>query len=162
MLLDEAQLLSQSRIDRRKAGGPGGQKRNKTSSTVRITHLPSGISVMAGESRSLKVNQARAVARLRHRLVIRLRLPLPSPFPPQWLVEAMSPGVYVSPRDQRYLPMLQLLLDALDASAYSIRDAAALLGVTAGRLVSLVQADSEALAEVNQRRAEQSLVKLGR
>ena len=38
-------------------GGPGGQKTNKTSSVVRLSHEPSGIAVRVGESRSREENR---------------------------------------------------------------------------------------------------------
>lgn len=38
-------------------GGPGGQKTNKTSSVVRLTHEPSAIAVKVGESRSRETNR---------------------------------------------------------------------------------------------------------
>ena len=38
-------------------GGPGGQKTNKTSSVVRLSHEPSGIAVKCGESRSRETNR---------------------------------------------------------------------------------------------------------
>ena len=37
--------------------GPGGQKTNKTSSVVRLSHEPSGIAVKCGESRSRETNR---------------------------------------------------------------------------------------------------------
>lgn len=38
-------------------GGPGGQKTNKTSSVVRLSHEPSGLAVRCGESRSREDNR---------------------------------------------------------------------------------------------------------
>ena len=38
-------------------GGPGGQKTNKTSSVVRLSHGPSGVAVRVGESRSREDNR---------------------------------------------------------------------------------------------------------
>ena len=38
-------------------GGPGGQKVNKTSSTVRLLHVPSGVAVRCGETRSRETNR---------------------------------------------------------------------------------------------------------
>jgi len=38
-------------------GGPGGQKTNKTSNVVRLSHGPSAISVRCGETRSRETNR---------------------------------------------------------------------------------------------------------
>ena len=38
-------------------GGPGGQKTNKTSSVVRLSHGPSGVAVKVGKSRSREDNR---------------------------------------------------------------------------------------------------------
>ena len=38
-------------------GGPGGQKTNKTSSTVRLFHAPSALSARCGETRSRETNR---------------------------------------------------------------------------------------------------------
>ena len=38
-------------------GGPGGEKTNKTSSVVRLSHGPSGVAVKVGESRSREDNR---------------------------------------------------------------------------------------------------------
>src|SRR6266480_6697616 len=74
--LNDAQLLSQCEVDTYRASGPGGQKRNKTSSAVRIRHLPSGLIVIAEESRSQHENRARALRRLRQAFYLKVRDPL--------------------------------------------------------------------------------------
>lgn len=51
-------------IDNYKASGPGGQKRNKTESAVRIRHEPSGAIATCCEERSQSTNKARAFKRL--------------------------------------------------------------------------------------------------
>ena len=38
-------------------GGPGGQKTNKTSNVVRLSHEPSALSVRCGENRSREINR---------------------------------------------------------------------------------------------------------
>src|ERR1700733_4625053 len=71
--LTDAQLLAQCAVDTYRASGPGGQKRNKTSSAVRLRHLPSGLLVIAEESRSQHENKAKALRRLRQALYLQLR-----------------------------------------------------------------------------------------
>src|SRR3989442_6638448 len=68
-----SQLLAQGEVDTYRASGPGGQKRNKTSSAVRIRHLPSGLIVIAEESRSQHENRARALRRLREAFFLKIR-----------------------------------------------------------------------------------------
>src|SRR5438309_8314779 len=75
--LTDAQLLHQCAVDTYRASGPGGQKRNKTSSAVRLRHLPSGLIVIAEESRSQHENRARALKRLRQAPYPKLRQDLP-------------------------------------------------------------------------------------
>src|SRR5262245_41989882 len=71
--LTDAQLLAQCEVDTYRASGPGGQKRNKTSSAVRLRHAPTGLIVIAEESRSQHENKAKALQRLRKALYLELR-----------------------------------------------------------------------------------------
>ena len=60
-----------------KSSGPGGQKKNKTESSVRVRHRPSGITRIATESRSQTRNRALALERVWEEIRRRSRRPKP-------------------------------------------------------------------------------------
>lgn len=57
-------LLLECDVTPFKSSGPGGQKKNKTESSVRVRHRPSGITRIATESRSQSRNRALALERV--------------------------------------------------------------------------------------------------
>jgi hypothetical protein len=117
-LLTDERLMARCRIDLYRGSGPGGQKRNKTSNAVRLTHRSSGLHVTATESRSLALNKLRALRRLRIKLAAEIREPvdLPTFSPPDWFLELRSNGRLVaSHRHQHYAAVAGLVLDLLAA-----------------------------------------------
>lgn len=56
-------------IETYRSSGPGGQRKNKVETAVRLKHLPSGITVVATEHRSQADNRKLAFERLRDRLI---------------------------------------------------------------------------------------------
>lgn len=58
-----------------RSSGPGGQKKNKTESSVRARHLPTGIVRVATEDRSQSRNRRRALERVWAELERRARKP---------------------------------------------------------------------------------------
>lgn len=78
-------LKKQVVIETYRSKGPGGQRKNKVETAVRLKHLPSGITVVATESRSQAENRRLAFERLRKRLVklnrpLRRRIPTHTPW----------------------------------------------------------------------------------
>jgi protein subunit release factor A len=66
---DPKVLAKQVIVETYKSSGPGGQRKNKTETAVRLTHLPTGITVVATEHRSQAQNRQLAFDRLRERLL---------------------------------------------------------------------------------------------
>src|SRR3954452_24876306 len=120
-ILTDPQLLAQCEVDTYRASGPGGQKRNKTSSAVRLRHLPSGLIVIAEESRSQHENRAKALKRLRQALYLKLREPAGpagADMPPagRELVGAAldrQGRLHLGARDARFWPVAGVVLDVL-------------------------------------------------
>src|ERR1700760_2936442 len=115
--LTDAQLLAQCAVDTYRASGPGGQKRNKTSSAVRLRHPPSGLIVIAEESRSQHENRARALRRLRQALFLKLRGPLgpegAAGHPDYQGARTGEGRLELGRKDPRYWPVVGLALDVL-------------------------------------------------
>ena len=66
---DLRRLRKEVLIETYRSSGPGGQRKNKTETAVRLKHLPSGITVVATEHRSQAQNRKLAFERLRERLL---------------------------------------------------------------------------------------------
>ena len=66
--LDLDALKKQVVVETFRSSGPGGQRKNKTETSVRLKHLPTGITVSATEHRLQSLNLKIAFERLRERL----------------------------------------------------------------------------------------------
>lgn len=142
--LSDAELLRQCDTDTYRASGPGGQKRNKTSSAVRLRHPPSGLLVIAEESRSQHENRARALRRLRHAFFLHLREP-----PPDLAIRNLNMGK----NDPNFWPTVGVALDLLDAHAGRMAVAAAALGTTTAPLVDFLRVVPKVWQRANELRA---------
>jgi len=71
--IDPEKLKGEIEVHTYRSSGPGGQKKNKTESAVRIRHIPTGVTAVATESRSQTRNRQTALARLVEKLEKRRR-----------------------------------------------------------------------------------------
>src|ERR1700733_7538612 len=159
-LADEA-LLKQCEVDTYRASGPGGQKRNKTSSAVRLRHLPSGLIVIAEESRSQHENKAKALRRLKKALFLELRETLsPESLTPAEVAalpdyaDALRGGrLRLGVKDPRFWPAVGVVLDVLVAVEAKVSEAAEMLGISTGNLIAFLESDSKVWQQANNLRA---------
>jgi hypothetical protein len=154
-------LLAGCEVDTYRASGPGGQKRNKTSSAVRLRHPPTGLIVIAEESRSQHENKAKAAHRLWQALFLHLRDPLPpEALTPEAVAahpdyaDARDAGgrLHMNPKNPRFWPAVGVVLDVLAAVESRVADAADLLGVSTGNLIDFLQTDPKVWQEANRLR----------
>ena len=159
--LSDAQLLAQCEVDTYRASGPGGQKRNKTSSAVRIRHPPSDLLVIAEESRSQHENRARALRRLRQALYLKIRDELPlDALTPACLAARPDYGpardgegrLHLGRKDPRYWPVVGVVLDVLQAVGARVSEAAEVLGTSTGNLIDFLHGEDKVWEQANQMR----------
>ncbi len=160
--LSDPQLLVQCEVDTYRASGPGGQKRNKTSSAVRIRHPSTGLIVIAEESRSQHENRARALRRLRQALYLKIRH--------EFSAESLRPEsilqledfrearradgrLELGRKDPRFWPAVGVVLDVLAAVEARVSEAAAALGISTGNLIDFLAVDPKVWEQANHLRA---------
>lgn len=154
--LDDEALLAQCQVHTYRASGPGGQKRNKTSSAVRLKHRPTGLTVIGTESRSQHENKARALRRLRQAIALQLRRPVDSGrYAPSELLSSCLTNagrLHVGARDARFLPACGEILDLLFACRGHVREAALLVGTSTANLVDFLRTDAKLWRQANEYR----------
>jgi hypothetical protein len=140
LTMSAEELLRQCRVDVFRGTGPGGQKRNRTSSAVRITHTRSGVCAACDETRSQHANRLLALRKLRGEIALRCRC-VPAPT----YVGPWAPGA----KSADYPGWLAAVLDQLEQHQYRLAEAATALGVSTGRLVRDLASDTALWQAVN-------------
>lgn len=153
LLLDDAALFAACRADAFRGTGRGGQKRNRTSSAIRVTHPASGVAASSDETRSQHKNREIALRLLRWELALAVRNPAPVAEP-----TASLPGW----RTPAYALWLARALDHLAAHGYQVGPPARTLEIATGRLVHELARHSRIWDTVNQARGERGLPPLAK
>lgn len=157
LALSPVDLLRQCRQARFQGSGPGGQKRNRVYSGVRVTHADSGLSAESVDSRASLRNLETAVARLR--LGLALSASYPDRHPDECLAEVPQPAfrVAASAAHEDYPRFLLRALHQLAWHKGQVAAAAAALDCTASALTRFFKADKAAWARARGIRAENGL-----
>lgn len=152
--MDDTALLRDCTEERYKAGGPGGQRRNKVETALRVRHNTTGVIAKAEESRYLHSNRAYAARRVREKIALEVRSPFDpvSPdLPPEFIAQRSDKGrLAVSQKNPAYPIIIAVALDALAAAKGSFADAAKPLGITTSQLLKLLQSDPEVWRTIDQ------------
>ena len=150
--MDDAALSACCELEFFKGTGNGGQKRNKTSSAVRVRLPGCGVAAEDCSERSQHRNRANALAKLRHSLALTVR-ETPAE-PPERMECALN--------HPSYPLFLAHLLDVAAEQGWELKPAAAQLGVTPTALVKLFARDPALWTHVNAARTAAGLPALRR
>lgn len=144
---DDATLLGECVEERYKASGPGGQRRNKVETALRVRHEPTGVVAKAEESRYLHSNRAYAAKRVREKIALEVRskFDLESPEVPAEFEAQRGPRgrLSVAQKNPAYPIIVAVALDALAAAEGSFAKAAKPLRITTSQLLKLLQANPD-------------------
>jgi len=147
LICDDSALLAKCKITEFQSSGPGGQKRNRKYSAIRLFHTPSNIEVIAVDSRSQNVNKFSALKKLRNQIAMNIRSE-----------EPLSIDTFViSLRNPQYPRFLAVLFDALHHANFSVKDASDSLNLSTSKLVKLLHRDKDAWQKVNTERSKRNL-----
>ncbi len=140
--LTDDELIKRCIIDFYKASGPGGQKKNKTESAVRLTLRDSTITASASEERQQSVNRSRAISRLRMQIAYEMRQPA-KVWEGQWDMNLKNP---------KYPLFAACLLDHLVKHSWKVSEAATNLSVSTSKLIKILAKNDTLWQLVNQSR----------
>ena len=159
--LSDRELLAECDVHTYRASGPGGQKRNKVESAVRIRHRPTGTTAIAEESRSQLENRPRALRRLREAIALRVRTPieLAEFHLPNELVAVLRSGgrLQLNEHSPDYPIIVATLLDLLSACTGRVSEAAERLGISTHHLTQFFAEHPRMWQQVNQIRRQHDL-----
>jgi hypothetical protein len=162
-LLNDRALLAECRVDTYRSGGPGGQKRQKTSNGVRIVHAPTGLTATSTEWRSLAENKLHALRRLRLKFAADLRAPIDLAHfePPEWFLTIRRQNqVEASHRHPLYAAAAGLMLDLLQATGGNPAHVAVNLGVSTTAVIRFLEHEPHLWEAANRIRAGLGLAAL--
>lgn len=146
LALSEDELSLIVEFDFFKRSGNGGQKRNKTSSAVRVKLKEFDISAEDCTERSQKLNRSKALQKLRHKLAMTVRESVTD--------EALT---VVAPSNIRYPLFLAKLLDILDSVNYSFKECGLKLNLSSSQIEKILRKDPALWQFVQQKKMSQNL-----
>ena len=153
LFCEETALLRDCRVDTYKSSGPGGQRKNKVETAVRLVHEPSGVSAQGQQTRSQGRNKTLALRNLRMHIACACRLPqnLDQLAIPDEIAEyfqlSTRPGApeHVKMRlalksgNRCFWPVAALVLDVFDAAKGQLSNASHALGASTANLAAFLR-----------------------
>jgi hypothetical protein len=155
--LSDEVLLQQCDWYAGRASGPGGQKRNKTHSAIKMIHVPTKIMVIANEHRMQGANRNLALHRLRLQLALAMRRDVDVEtfaIPAEVTAQINGKGkLAVNPDNPKYLPIIATMLDLLVVYRGQVSKAAERLGISSTNFINVLHDDPKLWTEAQNLRS---------
>tara|TARA_B100000700_G_scaffold331537_1_gene465338 strand:+ start:14389 stop:14895 length:507 start_codon:yes stop_codon:yes gene_type:complete len=151
LYLTDQELMEQCVLDKFRASGPGGQKKNKTDSAVRIRHVSSGLVGFSSESRSQHINRVYALRRLRLKIALTLRSNPPNVRSEleKFVQQTKNSSFTLNTRNSKYSIIVASLFDELSANNWKVSLTAKKIGVTSSSLNKFLRSNPELWRALN-------------
>jgi hypothetical protein len=149
LIADDDEFLRDCKLDWFQASGPGGQKRNRKYSAVRLLHLPTKIFVEEVHSRSQNNNRHNAIKKLKLQIAVTITGP--------------EIGVFrynVSMSNNEYPVCIARVFDILRECEFSVSESAIKLHLSTSKLVKFLGRDEFLWREVNNKREKLGMKRL--
>ena len=130
--MSDEELLSQCKTDHFIATGNGGQKRNKTSSAVRLSLKDTCISVTASEDRQQSVNKKRAIRKMRMAVAMEMRED----------TQPWKGQIDMNPKNSQYPIFIACLTDQLFAKNWQVSEVAKSMELSTGKLIKIISKEN--------------------
>ncbi len=115
------------------ASGPGGQKRNRKFSAIRITHQETKISVTSSETRSQHNNRKTALKKLKLKIAIEIGGPK--------IISYNPTNIKIGLSNPKYPLFIAFLFDNLWDNNFSISETAKSINISTSKLIKLISRD---------------------
>lgn len=139
--MDDIKLCELCEFSTFKSTGPGGQKRNKSSSAVRLKHIPTGITVTASESRSQHKNRHIALKKLRLEIAVTFQ-------------GACTPelSLKTSLKNPKYALLAAKIMDIFRKNNYALKASAEEENLSSSQMMKIISRDKKLLDKINKER----------
>ncbi len=151
LLTCDEKLSQQCSLDFYKSTGKGGQKKNKTSSSVRLVHKATGIEATSGNRRSQKENRAIALKQMKMNLALSWRN-VPA--------QKWDGNFNLNEKNPQFPLLAATVLDHIYEHGWQVSAAAQALGLSTGQLIKFLKKHVDLWQKVNQERERIGLNKL--
>ncbi|MCF7791291.1 MAG: peptide chain release factor-like protein [Victivallales bacterium] len=145
----DVDILKNCRVDWYQSRGPGGQKKNRKFSAVRVHHIPTGVTVEETGGRSQNLNKHNAIKKLKLKIAVKTE---------DEEIDFFRPDCSV--KNDKFPLCAAKVFDHLKRNVFSIRATADSLDISTSKLIKFLCRDLFLWREINDLRERKGMKRL--